>query len=77
MVQVTVAEVKMRRLDLPLPGGRVLHVALELDEHDEPTDLVLATSFDGHSGLRALAEGVCVPASALPALRDALAAVQR
>jgi hypothetical protein len=65
----------LRVLTVPLPGGRVLRIALSLDEHGEPVDLCIAAGFRDAPMPRALAEGLSVPASALPALRDALAAL--
>ncbi|MBX6722904.1 MAG: hypothetical protein IRY92_06690 [Dactylosporangium sp.] len=70
-------EVTMRTLDLPLPGNRVLRLALTLDAFGEPEDLVIACGFQGGARLRDLAEGGCLPASAIAGLRDALAGLER
>ncbi len=62
----------LRTLELALPGNRLLRVALTFDQDGHPQDLVIAAGFEGRRVLD-LSEGVNLPASALPALRDALA----
>jgi hypothetical protein len=72
-----ITAVTLKRISLPLPGGRLLHVALVYDVDGNAEDLVLAAGFPGSSGLRELAEGLSVPASSLPALRDSLEQLER
>jgi hypothetical protein len=62
----------LHRMDVPLPGGRILRLALTLDADGTPEDVVIAAGFPDGAALRDLAGGVALPASALPALRDAL-----
>jgi hypothetical protein len=65
----------IQTLALPLPGGRALLVALSTDDSGDG-DLCLAVgSLDVPVSLAAFSRGVCVPASTLPALRDAFAAL--
>lgn len=65
----------LRTLDVPLNGGRVLRLALHVAD-DGASELLVACGWpeqrDWH---RIMADGVCVPGDALPALRDALAAL--
>lgn len=68
-------DARLHTMRLALPGGRVLRLALSLDEHGEPTDLTIGAGYASDPPLRVLGDGVCVPASALPALRDALSAI--
>ena len=66
----------LRTLDLELPGGRLLRLALSFDADGHPEDLVIACGFPGRR-LLDLSEGVNLPAGSLPALRDALAELAR
>lgn len=64
-------------LDLPLPGGRVLRLALH-HEDDGTTELLIAAGYpDRHSWRRLMAEGVNLPAEALPELVRALGTIER
>jgi hypothetical protein len=67
----------LRTLKIDLPGNRVLRLALSLDEHGQPVDLTIACGFATDAPLRVLGSGVCVPAAALPELRDALQEIER
>lgn len=69
-------ETRLRMMAVPLPGARVLRLALLLDDDDSPVDLTIAAGFDSDAAMRVLGSGVTVPASALPALRDALVSLQ-
>lgn len=69
----TAATVTLRTLDLPLPGNRLLRLALTHDANGRAQELVIGAAFEGRPLLDTLSEGLNVPASALPALRDALA----
>jgi hypothetical protein len=64
-------------LTLPLPGGRHLFVAMTRDEQGGAEDLIIAAGYDGQDALRTLNSGVNLPASVLPALRDALEELTR
>ena len=66
--------VTMRVLTLPLGGGRLLRLALTLDSAGQPEDVVLAAGFEGRRTLD-LAGGLSLPASAIPELAAALAAL--
>jgi hypothetical protein len=75
----------VRSVDVPLGAGQqTLRCTLALDEHGEPEALILAAGFmtetgDGPSFLRPSWHDapLRLPASALPALRDALEALDR
>ena len=69
---MNLTDTTLRTLRIELPGGRVPRLALSLDEHGEPVDLTIAAGFADDAPLRVLGAGVCVPASGLPELRDAL-----
>jgi hypothetical protein len=60
---------------VPLPGGRRLHLALTHDAAGAPDELVIAAGYQDANPLYVLSGGVNLPASALPDLRDALAAL--
>lgn len=62
-------------LDVPLgPGCQTLRVGLYRDEAGEPLDMTMALGWgDGRTWREKSASGLTLPASALPALRDALA----
>lgn len=63
-------------LDVPLGGGRVLRLALHR-EPDGRADLLIAAGFPDRTGWpRIMAEGVNVPADALPELREALESLE-
>lgn len=68
-----VTDTTLRTMRIELPGNRVLRLALSLDEHGAPADLTIGAGFESDPPLRVLGAGVCLPASALPELRDALA----
>jgi hypothetical protein len=70
-----ISTIKLRTLTLALPAGRVLHIALVFDAAGEPEDIVLADGFEGGTGLRELSKGLCIPASVLPGLTGAFAAL--
>jgi hypothetical protein len=72
MAQATLAT---RMLTIALPGNRILLVALAIDEHGSPLDLCIGAGYATDPALKVLAEGVNLPASALPELRDALTAL--
>jgi len=65
-------EVPYPMLALPLPGGRTLYVALTMPADGSPADLTIGAARPGDTVARALSEGACLPADALPVLRDAL-----
>ncbi len=69
-------DLRMRTAKLELPGGRALHVALTFDDDGGPADLVLGAGYASDNALKVLSEGVNVPASVMPALRDALSTLQ-
>lgn len=73
MTTMNLTDQTLRTMRIDLPGNRVLRLALSLDEHGEPESLTIAAGYADDAPLRVLGSGVCVPASALPALRDALA----
>lgn len=63
-------------LDLPLPGGRVLRLALHREE-DGTAELLIAAGFPGRTPWRRImAEGVNLPGEALPELVGALEAIR-
>jgi hypothetical protein len=65
-----------RSIDVALPSGATLRVGLLSTDGDKDGELVLACGWPARAGWTPLmAEGVNIPASALPALRDALAAL--
>lgn len=66
---------RVRVLEVPLPGRRVLRLALALDSHGEPQELALTAGFPGSHALDFRA-AVVFPASDLPALRDALSELE-
>lgn len=70
----------LRTIDVPLPGGCVLRVGLLTGTDDEDggdAELVLACGYPDRAGWsRLLASGLNVPASTLPALRDALTTLE-
>ena len=70
------ADLTMRTAKLELPGGRALHVALTFDSTGEPADLVLAAGYASDPALKVLGSGVNLPATAIPALTDALSTLQ-
>ena len=62
-------------LDVPLPGGRVLRLALHREE-DGTAELLIAAGFpDRTPWRRIMAEGVNLPGEALPELVGALEAL--
>lgn len=73
MTTTATTEATVRLLSLDLPGNRRLHLALTMAADGTPGDVTIGCAFASESPLRALAEGPCIPAEAMPALRDALA----
>lgn len=70
----TKTDLRLHRMRVDLPGGRVLHIALVFED-GAPADLLI-TAGPESAGLRELlSEAVSVPAAALPVLRDALASL--
>jgi hypothetical protein len=62
--------------DVPLPGARTLRVGI-LFHHDEAQDLILCLGHgDGPGWREDPAEGIILPACALPGLRAALATLE-
>ena len=62
-------------LDIPLPGGRTLRLALHRGP-DGDAELLIAAGYPDRIGWpRLMAEGVNLPASALPGLVSALEAL--
>lgn len=76
MTTMNLTDQTLRTMRIDLPGNRVLRLALSLDGDGAPTDLTIASGFESDPPLRVLGSGVCVPASALPELRDALAGLE-
>ncbi len=65
----------LRTLDVPLAGGRVLRLALHVAE-DGASELLICCGWpEQREWSRIMADGTCIPGDALPALRDALAAL--
>ncbi len=63
-------------LDVPLPGGRVLRLALYLTSAGEPETLVLTLGWgEGRVWRECIGDGLTLPADVLPALRAALDAL--
>lgn len=64
-------------LDVPLPGGRTLRLALHR-EADGSSELLIAAGFPERSGwAQLMAEGINLPGAALPELAKALEALGR
>lgn len=62
-------------LDMPLPGGRILRLALHHGEDGE-AELLIAAGFPERTGWpRLMAEAVNLPGEALPELMKALEAL--
>lgn len=74
MPLINATAVTFKAMDVDLPGNRVLRVLLSLNAAGEPEDLCIASGFRPIT-IHALSQGVNVPASCLPALRDALASL--
>jgi len=72
MTTMNLTDTTLRTMRVELPGGRVLRLALSVNGHGEPVDLTIGCGYASDAPLRVLGAGICVPASALPELRDAL-----
>ena len=68
----SMAEMRFHTVAIPLHGGRTLHVALTRNAAGVAEDIVIGCGYVSEDRLRVLGRGVNVPASSLPALRDAL-----
>jgi len=59
----------IRRVSLPMIGGRVVHLALLTSASGE-ADLLIGAGFDGECLLKILADGVRLPLTAADLLAD-------
>lgn len=63
----------LKTASVPLTGNRILFVGLSRDVNNQPEDIVLAVGFNASTAIATLmADGIAVPAEAVPALRKAL-----
>jgi hypothetical protein len=72
---MTTHELRTRYTDLPLLGGQVVRVALELDELGEPASLRIALGWQEAHETFTPVDTLRLPAEVAGPLRDALAAL--